>query len=58
MLFRSALVDVRPFRTGLAVGLVGLMVTLGSEHGGAVGALLGGGLARLARRHRLGARRR
>jgi S-DNA-T family DNA segregation ATPase FtsK/SpoIIIE len=47
MLFRSALVDVRPFRTGLAVWLTGLMVTLGSDHGGALGSLLGGGLARL-----------
>jgi DNA segregation ATPase FtsK/SpoIIIE, S-DNA-T family len=47
MLFRSALVDVRPFRTGLAVWFTGLMVTLGSEHGGALGSLLGGGLARL-----------
>ena len=47
MLFRSALVDVRPFRTGLAVWTTGLMVTLGSDHGGAVGNLLGGGLARL-----------
>ena len=43
MLFRSALLEVHPFRTGLAVGLVGLMVTLGSGHGGAVGELLGGG---------------
>ena len=47
MLFRSALVDVRPFRTGLVVWITGLMVTLGSEHGGAVGSALGGGLARL-----------
>jgi len=28
MLFRSALLDMRPFRTGLAVTLLGLMVTL------------------------------
>jgi S-DNA-T family DNA segregation ATPase FtsK/SpoIIIE len=47
MLFRSALVDVRPFRTGLAVWLGGLMIALGDEHGGALGSLLGGGLARL-----------
>jgi S-DNA-T family DNA segregation ATPase FtsK/SpoIIIE len=47
MLFRSALLDVRPFRTGLGVALVGLMVSLGSEHGGVVGNLLGGGLAKL-----------
>ena len=47
MLFRSALLEVKPFRTGLAVTLLGLMVTLGSEHGGAVGNLLGGGIAKL-----------
>jgi S-DNA-T family DNA segregation ATPase FtsK/SpoIIIE len=47
MLFRSALVDVRPFRTGLAVASVALMTTLGSAHGGALGSLLGGGLAKL-----------
>ena len=47
MLFRSALVDVRPFRTGLALGVVALMVTLGSDHGGFVGRVLGGGLAKL-----------
>src|ERR1700759_2159533 len=34
---RSALIDLRPFRVGLAVALVGLMTTLGSGHGGAVG---------------------
>src|SRR5438045_2802673 len=34
---RSELVSVRPFHVGLAVGLVGLMLTLGAEHGGAVG---------------------
>jgi DNA segregation ATPase FtsK/SpoIIIE, S-DNA-T family len=50
MLFRSALLDVKPFRTGLVVTIVGLMVTLGEEHGGAVGNVLGGGAAR---RHRL-----
>jgi S-DNA-T family DNA segregation ATPase FtsK/SpoIIIE len=37
MVARSALVDVRPFRTGLAVFLVGLLVVLGDSHGGAVG---------------------
>jgi DNA segregation ATPase FtsK/SpoIIIE, S-DNA-T family len=37
---RSALVDVRPFRLGLAVALLGLMLTLGSAHGGAVGGAL------------------
>ncbi len=47
MLVRSALVDVRPFRTGLVVGVLGLMVALGDEHGGRVGAALGGGLARV-----------
>jgi DNA segregation ATPase FtsK/SpoIIIE, S-DNA-T family len=47
MLVRSALLDVRPFRTGTAVGLAGLMVTLGSEHGGLVGRILGGGIATL-----------
>jgi DNA segregation ATPase FtsK/SpoIIIE, S-DNA-T family len=47
MLFRSALVDVRPFRTGLVVWIGGLMITLGSDHGGALGSLLGGGLERL-----------
>ena len=47
MLFRSALLDVRPFRTGLAVTVLGLMVALGSEHGGVVGGILGGGLAKL-----------
>jgi S-DNA-T family DNA segregation ATPase FtsK/SpoIIIE len=34
---RSALVDVRPFRLGLAVTLAGLMLTLGKSHGGGVG---------------------
>jgi DNA segregation ATPase FtsK/SpoIIIE, S-DNA-T family len=43
MVARSALVDVRPFRTGLAVTSFGLMTTLGAAHGGA----LGRGLARL-----------
>ena len=47
MLFRSALVEVRPFRTGLVLTIVGLLITLGSDHGGAVGGLLGGGLAKL-----------
>jgi S-DNA-T family DNA segregation ATPase FtsK/SpoIIIE len=47
MLVRSALVDLRPFRTGLAVGALGLVIALGEDHGGAVGAALGGGLARV-----------
>ncbi len=46
MIARSALVDVRPFRTGLAVAAIGLFVTL-AEHGGYVGRGLGGGLASL-----------
>jgi DNA segregation ATPase FtsK/SpoIIIE, S-DNA-T family len=40
---RSALVDLRPFRLGLAVTLAGLMLTLGRGHGG----LLGRGLESL-----------
>jgi S-DNA-T family DNA segregation ATPase FtsK/SpoIIIE len=36
MLARSDLVDVRPFRTGVAVSTFGLMLTLG-EHGGYLG---------------------
>jgi S-DNA-T family DNA segregation ATPase FtsK/SpoIIIE len=47
MLCRSALVELRPFRTGLVLAAAGLMITLGSDHGGATGALLGGGLAKL-----------
>jgi DNA segregation ATPase FtsK/SpoIIIE, S-DNA-T family len=47
MLFRSSLLDMRPFRTGLGITFLGLMVTLGSGHGGVVGGLLGGGIARL-----------
>jgi S-DNA-T family DNA segregation ATPase FtsK/SpoIIIE len=34
---RSELVDLRPFRAGLAVALGGLMLTLGSSHGGVAG---------------------
>src|SRR6476659_2699693 len=34
VLARSALVDVRPFRTGLALLSVGLLVVLGAGHGG------------------------
>ncbi len=37
MVARSAIVDVRPFRTGLAVTTFGLLAALGSGHGGAVG---------------------
>jgi S-DNA-T family DNA segregation ATPase FtsK/SpoIIIE len=37
MVARSELVDVRPFRLGLGVSLLGLMLTLGTPHGGALG---------------------
>src|SRR5439155_7718311 len=37
MVVRSALVDVRPFRTGLLVTSFGLLTALGSAHGGAFG---------------------
>ena len=47
MLVRSSLVDLRPFRTGLIVGLVGVMIALGEDHGGALGGALGGGLAQV-----------
>jgi len=43
MVARSALVDVRPFRTGLIVTTFGLLAALGADHGGA----LGRGLERL-----------
>ena len=42
MVMRSALVDVRPFRAGLALLARGLMITLGKDQGGYVGQLLGG----------------
>jgi DNA segregation ATPase FtsK/SpoIIIE, S-DNA-T family len=45
MVARSDLVDVQPFRTGLVVLAVGLMITLGKDEGGYFGTLLGGGLA-------------
>jgi S-DNA-T family DNA segregation ATPase FtsK/SpoIIIE len=41
MVTRSALVDVRPFRTGLGVASFGVITTLGSAHGGALGRGLG-----------------
>src|SRR3954470_18634176 len=41
MVARSALVDVRPFRTGLVVTTFGLLAMLGAAHGGAAGAGLG-----------------
>jgi S-DNA-T family DNA segregation ATPase FtsK/SpoIIIE len=47
MVARNALIDMRPFRTGLAVFSFGLIVTLGNGHGGLLGRLLGGGLERL-----------
>jgi len=47
MLVRSALVDFRPFQTGLAIGALGLLIALGSELGGYLGGVLGGGLADL-----------
>ena len=47
MLLRSALIDVRPFRTGLVVASLGLMISLGDANGGLVGRGLGGGLATL-----------
>ena len=37
MLVRSKIVDLKPFRTGLAVGAFGLMLALGRDEGGAVG---------------------
>jgi S-DNA-T family DNA segregation ATPase FtsK/SpoIIIE len=37
MVTRSELVAVRPFRLGLVVTLVGLLLSLGSAHGGVVG---------------------
>jgi DNA segregation ATPase FtsK/SpoIIIE, S-DNA-T family len=37
MVAKSALVDVRPFRLGLGVALAGLLLTLGSAHGGLLG---------------------
>jgi len=42
MVGRSALVDFRPFRTGLGVVAFGLMLALGRDQGGYLGQLLGG----------------
>ena len=47
MLARSELLDVRPFRLGLAVGFLGLMTLLGMDNGGWIGLALGGALAGL-----------
>src|SRR6266511_1269991 len=44
MVARSDLVDVRPFRTGVAVLAFGLMITLDKDQGGYIGTVLGGGL--------------
>jgi len=44
MVARSDLVDVRPFRTGILVVSLGLMLTLGTDNGGYLGTALGGGL--------------
>jgi S-DNA-T family DNA segregation ATPase FtsK/SpoIIIE len=44
MVARSDLVDVRPFRTGMVVICLGLMLTLGEANGGYLGTALGGGL--------------
>ncbi len=45
MLLRSRIIDLKPFRTGLAVGAFGLMIALGRDEGGAIGGAVGGGLA-------------
>jgi DNA segregation ATPase FtsK/SpoIIIE, S-DNA-T family len=45
MVTRSSLVDVRPFRTGLAALVPGALLALGSEHGGLVGEGLEGAVA-------------
>ena len=42
MVARSELVDVRPFRTGLTVLSLGLLLALGAEHGGLAGQALEG----------------
>ncbi|HEY5057408.1 MAG TPA: DNA translocase FtsK [Gaiellaceae bacterium] len=42
MVARSALVDVRPFRAGLAVLAFGLILALGKDRGGYAGQALGG----------------
>src|SRR5213592_3636065 len=44
MVARSDLVDVRPFRTGLVVLTIGLLLVLGSSSGGYLGTAVGGGL--------------
>jgi S-DNA-T family DNA segregation ATPase FtsK/SpoIIIE len=42
MVVRSALVDFRPFRTGLILVVCGLMIALGRDQGGYFGQVLGG----------------
>jgi S-DNA-T family DNA segregation ATPase FtsK/SpoIIIE len=42
MVARSELVDVRPFRTGLTILAIGLLLALGAEHGGLAGEALEG----------------
>jgi DNA segregation ATPase FtsK/SpoIIIE, S-DNA-T family len=42
LLARSDLVDVRPFRLGVGVSFLGLMILLGRDSGGFVGLALGG----------------
>ncbi len=42
MVAKSALVDVRPFRTGVAVLALGVMLTLGRDQGGYFGSMVGG----------------
>jgi S-DNA-T family DNA segregation ATPase FtsK/SpoIIIE len=42
MVTRSALIEVRPFRAGLAVLGCGLMITLGKDQGGYLGQFFGG----------------
>jgi S-DNA-T family DNA segregation ATPase FtsK/SpoIIIE len=37
MVARSALLDVRPFRSGLVIFSIGLLLALGAKHGGAFG---------------------
>ncbi|HEV2591367.1 MAG TPA: DNA translocase FtsK [Gaiellaceae bacterium] len=37
MVFRSSLIDVGPFRLGLPIAVVGLLMALGRAHGGIVG---------------------
>src|SRR5258708_3743361 len=42
MVVRSALIDVRPFRAGIAVLAFGLLLTLGKDQGGYFGQAVGG----------------